>query len=63
MLFNSYIFVLVFLPVSLLIYYVLNYFKFRKISMALLVLFSLVFYSYLKLPTPIGLLNLEKSIL
>lgn len=46
MLFNSYIFVLVFLPVSLLIYYVLNYFKFRKISMALLVLFSLVFYSY-----------------
>ena len=46
MLFNSYLFVLVFLPISVWIYYSLNAFKLYKISLVVLAVFSLCFYGF-----------------
>lgn len=46
MLFNSYIFILLFLPITLLGYFGLNKFNKFKLSKAFLVIMSLVFYSY-----------------
>lgn len=46
MLFNSYIFVFLYLPLVLLGYYIINYFKQYKISNVFLVIMSLVFYGY-----------------
>lgn len=46
MLFNSYIFVLFFLPVCLLGYFGLNHFRFFKASQLFLLLMSLWFYAY-----------------
>ncbi len=49
MLFNSYIFILFFLPVCLLGYYGLNHFKKYKFAQMLLVVMSLWFYAYFHL--------------
>lgn len=46
MLFNSYEFVFVFLPITLLVYFILISFKLTKLATTSLVLASLVFYSY-----------------
>ena len=46
MLFNSYIFVLFFLPVCLLGYFGLNHFRWYKASQLFLLLMSLWFYGY-----------------
>ncbi len=46
MLFNSYVFVLLFLPVTLIGYYILNHFQLYKISNAFLIAMSLYFYGY-----------------
>ncbi|MDD3369707.1 MAG: MBOAT family protein [Lachnospiraceae bacterium] len=46
MLFNSYIFILLFLPVVLLGYYGLNRLKLYKAAMGLLVIMSMLFYGY-----------------
>lgn len=45
MLFNSYEFILAFLPVSTICYYLLNHLHFRKAALATLILSSLVFYA------------------
>lgn len=46
MLFNSYIFILFFLPVCILGYYILNYFKRHNLGQLYLLLMSLWFYAY-----------------
>lgn len=46
MLFNSYIFILFFLPVCLAGYYIFNYFKLYKVGIAFLLGMSLWFYGY-----------------
>lgn len=46
--FNSYIFVLGFLPISLIVFYVLGYFKKYKLSQIFLIVDSLIFYGYFK---------------
>ncbi len=46
MLFNSYIFILIFLPLTLLGYYILNHFKRYEMSKAFLAGMSLWFYAY-----------------
>lgn len=46
MLFNSYIFVLLFLPLTLIGYYVLNHFKKYRLASVYLLLMSLWFYAY-----------------
>lgn len=46
MLFNSYIFVLLFLPCTLILYYGLNHFNMTKFAKAALILMSLWFYAY-----------------
>ena len=46
MLFNSYIFMLLFLPVTLLGYYSLNRIKKYNLSKAFLIIMSLIFYAY-----------------
>jgi len=46
LLFNSYVFVLLFLPVTLIGYYILNHFQLYKISNAFLIAMSLYFYGY-----------------
>lgn len=46
MLFNSYIFILLFLPICLIIYFSLNHFKKYKLANAFLLLMSLWFYGY-----------------
>lgn len=46
MLFNSYIFIFVFLPVALGVYYGLNHWKQYKAAMAALAALSVVFYGY-----------------
>lgn len=46
MLFNSYIFVLAFLPISIIGYYFLNYFGKYRVSKVFLLFMSLYFYSY-----------------
>lgn len=47
MLFNSYIFILMFLPICLLVYFALNHFKLYKVGIAWLIGMSLWFYGYL----------------
>ena len=47
MLFNSYIFILVFLPLTLILYFGLHHFGRKKQAQAALVLLSLWFYGYL----------------
>ena len=49
MLFNSYIFIFIFLPISLLGYFVLNHFKQYKCATFFLTCMSLWFYSYFHL--------------
>lgn len=46
MLFNSYIFLLLFLPVTLFIYFLSNHLGYHKMSMIFLVIASFTFYSY-----------------
>jgi len=46
MLFNSYIYIFLFLPITLLIYFLLNKHKFIQLSKGLLVIASLFFYSF-----------------
>ena len=46
MLFHSYIFIFVFLPIILAGYYALNYFKLYKVSNLFLIGMSLWFYGY-----------------
>lgn len=46
MLFNSYIFILIFLPLTLLLFYLLNSFGLHKIAQTALFLMSLLFYGY-----------------
>lgn len=46
MLFNSYIFIFLFLPITLIGYYILNHFQKYKAAMAFLVGMSLCFYGY-----------------
>lgn len=46
MLFNSYIFILVFLPICLIVYFLLNHFKKYKLANAFLLMMSLWFYGY-----------------
>ncbi|MEY8241245.1 MAG: MBOAT family O-acyltransferase [Cycloclasticus sp.] len=46
MLFNSYEFILVFLPVALLLFYLASYFRLRSAAVGSLVLMSLFFYGY-----------------
>ena len=46
MLFNSYIFIFLFLPITLLVYYYLNHLKLYKIGKVFLVIASLFFYSW-----------------
>lgn len=49
MLFNSYIFVFLFLPITLVGYFVWNHFQKYKVAKAWLVIASLIFYAYFKL--------------
>lgn len=46
MLFNSYIFIFLFLPVTLLLWYLCNRLKRYKLAQFIIVVLSLVFYSY-----------------
>ena len=46
MLFNSYIFVLLFLPSVLLLYFVLNYFGRYRAALWSLTIMSFIFYAY-----------------
>lgn len=46
MLFNSYIFILIFLPLTLLLFYLLNSFGLHMIAQTVLFLMSLLFYGY-----------------
>lgn len=46
MLFNSYIFIFVFFPIVLILYYTLNHFKKYELSKAMLLIASLYFYAY-----------------
>ena len=46
MLFNSYIFILAFLPLLLLVYFLLGHFNLRKLQQTVLILASLYFYAY-----------------
>lgn len=46
MFFNSYIFVLIFLPVTIIIYHTLNKYRYYNCAKISLILLSLVFYSY-----------------
>lgn len=46
MLFNSYIFILIFLPLALIGYYLLNYYGYHKAALGELVMMSLLFYAY-----------------
>lgn len=46
MLFNSYIFILFFLPVTLLLYFVLNHFRQEKPAKVILIIMSCWFYAY-----------------
>ena len=46
MLFNSYIFIFAFLPITLIGYFALNHFKLNTIAKVWLVLCSLFFYAY-----------------
>ncbi len=46
MLFNSYIFIFLFLPATLLVFYLLARFKMIKTAQASLVIASLIFYAY-----------------
>lgn len=46
MLFNSYLFILLFLPLTLLLYYGLNHFNHSKMAKGSLILMSLIFYGY-----------------
>jgi len=48
MLFNSYIYIFLFLPITLIVYFTLNKFKLIQISKGWLVLASLFYYSYWK---------------
>lgn len=48
MLFNSYIFIFLFLPIALAGYYGLNYFKLYRVSNIFLIVMSLWFYGYFK---------------
>lgn len=49
MLFNSYIFIFVFLPVCLLFYFTLHHFKQQKFAKLSLLIFSLYFYAYFEI--------------
>lgn len=46
MLFNSHVFIILFLPVCWLLYFGLNHFKFYKVAQAALILASFIFYGY-----------------
>lgn len=46
MLFNSYIFILLFLPITLIVYYMLNHLEKSNLSLFLIVLASFIFYAY-----------------
>lgn len=46
MLFNSFEFVFLLLPISLIVWYALNHFRLFSLSKACLIIFSLVFYAY-----------------
>ncbi len=46
MLFNSYIFILLFMPLCLIGYFILNHFKHYKLSLTFLLIMSLWFYGY-----------------
>lgn len=46
MLFNSYIFILAFLPLALIGYFLLNHYGYHKAALAEMVTVSLVFYAY-----------------
>lgn len=46
MLFNSYIFVLIFLPLALLLYFMLNHFDKNQLAKLSLIVMSLWFYAY-----------------
>ena len=46
MLFNSYVFLLLFLPLTILGYYVLHYFNLHKLSLIYLCIMSFIFYGY-----------------
>lgn len=46
MLFNSYIFILLFLPITLIVYYMLNHLGKSNLSLFLIVLASFIFYAY-----------------
>jgi len=77
MLFNSYVFIILFLPIVWCIYFLLNRFRFYKLAQAALIVASFVFYGYqdyklcwLLFATIVGnytlhlvLINLEKSMI
>lgn len=46
MLFNSYVFVLFFLPLTLMVYFAINQFGYHRVALVVLFLFSLLFYTY-----------------
>lgn len=46
MLFNSYEFIFIFLPITLILYFTLGYFKYTKMALGILVFASLAFYAY-----------------
>lgn len=60
MLFNSYVFILLFLPMALILYYVLNHYRCTGLAKAALVIMSLWFYAYFQ---PRYLLILVGSVL
>ncbi len=60
MLFNSFAFIFLFLPITLILYFVLNYFKLEKTAKGWLVLASLYFYAFFN---PSYLLIIISSIL
>lgn len=49
MLFNSYIFILAFFPIALILYYILNHSKKYKLAQGVLIVMSLGFYAYFHL--------------
>lgn len=46
MLFNSYVFILLFLPITLILYFALNHYKCTKLAKVALIIMSLWFYAY-----------------
>lgn len=49
MLFNSYIFVFIFLPITILLYFGLNHLGYNRVAKSTLVIASLIFYAYFNL--------------